>query len=103
MQESLDANGCGMFDIDNVNLFSLLYADDTVLFSNSEKGLQLLINKLQIYCEKWQIEVNVEKTKAMVFHTGNRMVKSAVYYNGVLVQIVKNFVYLGVNFFINGK
>ena len=38
----LDAFDC--FTVDNLNYFLFLFADDTVLFSYSEEGLQFLLN-----------------------------------------------------------
>lgn len=44
-----------------------MFADDTVLFSNSEEGLQSLFNKLHNFCSEWNIVLNVDKTVATVF------------------------------------
>ena len=41
----------------------LMYADDLVLMSRSESGLQILLNKLGEYCRKWRMDVNIENTK----------------------------------------
>ena len=39
----------------------LMYADDLILISRSESGLQALFNRLGNYCRKWRMEVNIEK------------------------------------------
>ena len=44
----------------------LLYADDLVIFSRSANGLQTLLNKLESYCEKTELSVNLDKTKVMI-------------------------------------
>ena len=44
----------------------LLYADDLLLMSNSENGLQQCLNKLQYYSNKWKLKVNLKKTKLLV-------------------------------------
>ena len=36
--------------------FILLFADDTLLLANT---LQLLLNKLKVYCKKWNITVHI--------------------------------------------
>ena len=41
----------------------LMYADDLVLMSRSELGLQILLNRLGKYCRIWQKEVDIEKPK----------------------------------------
>ena len=43
-----------------LKLAVLLYADDTVLFAESEEELQQLLNEFQSYCVKWKLNVNPE-------------------------------------------
>jgi hypothetical protein len=51
MTDPLDLNG---------KLVScLLYADDIVLLSESAQGLQNLLNKLKIFCDKWHLQVKL--------------------------------------------
>ena len=59
-----------------------MYADDLVLMSRSESGLQTLLNRLGEYCRKWRMEVNIEKTKAMKFSENGHKCKSVFLYNG---------------------
>ena len=40
---------------------SLSFADDLVIISESAEGLQNSLNKLQNYCEKWGLTVNIDK------------------------------------------
>ena len=44
--------------IDLFQKFMLLFADDTILLSDSLSELQILLNKLSSYCKKWNIFVN---------------------------------------------
>jgi hypothetical protein len=57
-------------------LFRLMYADDTVLMAESKEGLQNILNSLHTYCVKWDIEVNVAKTKLVVFRNGMKLPRS---------------------------
>ena len=41
----------------------LLYADDTLLMTESPEDLQMALNNLKDYCDLWQMEVNTQKTK----------------------------------------
>ena len=41
----------------------LLYADDLVSFSRSAKSLQIILNKLESFCENADLSVNLDKTK----------------------------------------
>ena len=50
-----------------VKLNSLLYADDLILLSRSQQGLQNCLNKLQSFCDDWKMTVNLKKTKTMIF------------------------------------
>ena len=53
-------------NIGTKNLNSLSWADDLVLMSTYQKGLQSCLNQLYDYC-KWGLSVNVKKTKCMIF------------------------------------
>ena len=73
MTESLKDDIQNYITLNELQIFILLFADDTVLFSETPEGLQLLIDKLHTYCSKWGITVNVDKTVAMIFKQGNRI------------------------------
>ena len=45
----------------------LFYADNLVLISKRAQGLQKQINILNEYCNKWLLEINLKKTKALIF------------------------------------
>ena len=49
------------------NLFLLLYADDTVVLAECREDLQRALDMLRIYCEVWGLDINVRKTKVMIF------------------------------------
>lgn len=67
-------------------------------------GLQILLNKLQRYCNKWNITVNTRtKTIAMVCKLNNRKEQFGVYYNNIKLEVVNKFCYLGVVLLSNGK
>jgi hypothetical protein len=36
----------------------LLYADDVVMFADSPQNLQLEVNSLYEYCQRWKLRVN---------------------------------------------
>ena len=71
------ANCCNSLELQDLNLFLLLYADDTVIFSEnvddtvifSENvaGLQKMLDTLNLYTDKWKRAVNYSKTKMAVF------------------------------------
>ena len=48
-------------------LAALLYADDVVLIADSWADLQLLLNIVKNFCEKWRMSVNKTKTQIVVY------------------------------------
>ena len=106
MAEELDTNLNFENDsefIDHFQKFILLFADDTLLLAESHAELQNMLNKLHIYCKKWNITVNADKTKVMLFTLSTRPEQFDVYYDDILLENVRNFIYLGVNISSNGK
>ena len=59
-------NGCKGVDIGMLKVFLLLYADDIVIFSPDENGLQKGLDVLHGYCSRWKLKVNTNKTKIMI-------------------------------------
>lgn len=85
-----------------LRLLIILYADDTVLLSETPEDLQNQLNSFLLYCQQWKLEVNIEKTKIVIFTKG-RVKNNVFYYNGKEIEIVKNFKYLGVIFSSSGS
>ena len=81
----------------------LLFADDTVLLSESLSELQMLLKKLPIYCKKRNIFVNTDKTKDMLFKSSNRPQLIVVYYDGTQLEVVDTFIHLGMRLSSNGS
>ena len=66
MCEYLDQT-CGV-KINSTTYTHLLYADDLVLISESQDGMQTLLDNLEAYCRKWHLIINSQKSKVMIFH-----------------------------------
>lgn len=78
----------------------LAYADDIVLLAPSWRALQLLINQLSQCAVHINMSCNVDKTVCMVFNPNSRkMIIDSDFprftLNGVALQFVKEFKYLG--------
>ena len=56
--------------IEQLSIYLLLFADDAVIFSEPPEGLQKSLDNFEIYCKKWNLTVNVQKTKVVVFCKG---------------------------------
>ena len=83
-----------------LKLFCLLYADDTILLAESPEELQLALNGLHKYCNKWSLSVNLDKTKIVIFSKKTKVLceSNCFLYDGKVVEIVDEYVYLGVTF-----
>ena len=62
-----------------LQMFVLLYADDTVLCAESAEQLQMSLDKLYEYCCMWHLSINVCKTKIIVFSKGKIRKKNCVF------------------------
>ena len=52
-------------------LFLLLYADDTIVLAECPEDLQRALQMLKIlYCEVWGLDIDIRKTKVMIFSRG---------------------------------
>ena len=85
-------------------LIILCFADDMVLLGNSPEELQSYLDLLHNYCRHWSLEVNVDKTKVMVFRKRGIIKTTETWiYNGHPIDIVDSFNYLGTVFNYNGS
>ena len=50
-----------------MQIFVLLYADDTVIMANDAQSLQKNLHYLSEYCDMWNLSVNTDKTKIVIF------------------------------------
>ena len=104
LEEVSATEGYGGLDVDTFKLFMLLYADDIVIFSKNAEELQVGLDVLVNYCNRWKLKVNVDKTKIMVFRKGGVLPRNLkFYYNGQQLEIVNKFRYLGVVFTAGGS
>ena len=53
-----------------LKLLILLYADDTVIFSEDKHQLQYALDIFDEYCKEWHLTVNVQRTKIVIFSEG---------------------------------
>ena len=74
----------------------LLYADDTVIFSETPEDLQRTLNAFSDYCTQWKLTVNVSKTKVMVISRGRQNANINFYLNNTKLEIVQEYNYLGI-------
>ena len=56
----------------DISINSLLYADDIILLSSTESGLQKSLDELNKFCSSWKLDVNKEKSKVMIFNSNGK-------------------------------
>ena len=66
--------------LEDTNISSLLFADDLAIFSLSQEELQNKINILEEYCYKWGLELNMKKTKIIIFNKQGANIKRFKFY-----------------------
>ena len=75
-----------------------------VVLGKSVNDLQQSLDLLKQYCDKWELEVNILKTKTMVFRKrGNIFENEKCYFDGKLLHTVDDFNYLGSCFNYTGS
>ena len=87
----------------DMKIAALLYADDLVLFSESNEGLQRAIDKLSVFCENWALNINTEKSKLMCVNTSLTKTPPSIHLRGVPLQVVNSYKYLGLEISDDGK
>ena len=89
--------------LNNVYVHCLLYADDLVLFSLTEDGLQDKLNKLYAYCKDWGLEINSKKTQVMAMSNSNAELPiRGMKIGDATLQWVRTYKYLGILVNSNG-
>jgi hypothetical protein len=82
----------------------LLYADNLIIISESESGLQNSLSNLNNFTKKWFLEVNISKTKTLTFAKGNNKKKPITWTLGnKQLESCDSYCYLGVVFTANGS
>ena len=82
----------------DVKLFTILYANDTVLLAESVAELHSELNYFYEYCEKWNLKVNTNKSKVMFFSKGRLPINLNFKMNNMELEIVGEFIYLDTMF-----
>ena len=81
--------------VGGVNISNVRFADDTALIANTEKDLQELVNKIKEESKLYGLSLNKKKTYTMVFSKKKEIPKCSIRIDGVELEQVKQFIYLG--------
>ena len=73
----------------------MMCADDLLILSETNSGLQNDMDELSKYCNELDLAVNTNKTKFMVAKS-NRQLVSKLTYNNMIIEQVTSFKYFGI-------
>ena len=80
--------------VNSVNLNNIRYADDTVIVATTEKDIQNLLDVVNEKGQKFNVEMNVEKTKVLVI-SRDQNTRANLQLNGQVIEQVECFKFLG--------
>ena len=93
---ALDEGETDPVKIDNdLSLNSLIWADDLLLLSESEHGLNNMLKNLDEYTKSNLIRVNLEKTNYMIFNKSGRSIRRSFMFGSQKVEMAREYRYLG--------
>ena len=87
--------------IGNCKISPLLFADDLVLLSSTESGLQRALNSFADACNTAGMKISTAKTE--VLHLSRNPDQCVLQVNGTTLKQVEKFKYLGVTFMSDGR
>ena len=95
LPSSLNNENCYPAKIGQIKLPCIMWADDLVIFSETENGLQEMLKELEKYTEKNGLEINVKKTKCMIFNKTGKLIHRNMKYKSMLISTIREYKYLG--------
>lgn len=79
-----------------LKLLVLLYADDTVIFSDDKDNLQYTLNVFEDYYREWHLTVNTSKTKIIYFSRGRVSKNVHFSFQNTKLEMVNEYKYYGI-------
>jgi hypothetical protein len=103
--ESLDMINEVSFEVLDIYLkiFLLLYADDTVPMSENVDGMQTMLNVFSEYYKTWELQVNIAKTKVVIFSKSKVTQNTRVMSDNKELDICESYNYLVILFNFNNN
>jgi hypothetical protein len=87
----------GGVNIGGTEIKLLAYADDIVLLATDKVALENMVKSFERYCDDWALQVNLEKSKIVVFRNGGKPGRhERWFFKGNEVEVVNSYKYLGV-------
>ena len=73
----------------------LIWADDLLILSQTEKGLNNMLKELKQYSEENGLKINMDKTQTMIFNKTGRHMRRDFYLGDLKVKTTREYKYLG--------
>jgi len=94
MKIELINSGCQTYELKSLNLFLLVYDDDTFLFSENVDDLQKMINSVNICSNEYGLYINLLKTKIVIFRNrGHVKAEEKWFLNGNKIDVCNELMY----------
>ena len=94
---------CDPVEVGDARISHLLFADDLLLLSETESGLQKQLTSLSTYCDKWKLGVNLKKTKIVTFQKRAQKIGGTQFkFGDTIIENSDSYTYLGITFKYNG-
>ena len=83
----------------------LLWADDLIILALDVKTIQNQLNQLNRFCSEWGVEINISKTKLMIFNDSLRHppISHTLYLGNKVLTKVDSYCYLGITIHKSGS
>ena len=96
LPNALQENECNPLQLnDNEFINSIIWADDLLILSDSESGLQYKLKNLYGYCNENGTELNPDKTKCMVFNKTGKLIRKVFTFGNIKLETTREYKYLG--------
>ena len=80
---------------EDVGINSIIWADDLLLLSDSENGLNKKLENLYNYCIENGTVLNQDKTKCMVFNKTGKHIRKSFTFGNIKLDTTREYRYLG--------
>jgi len=98
IDEMLKVRKIGEVEIGRERIWNLAYAGDIVLLAKNKEALEDMIGTFRKFLRNRKLELNVEKSKILVFNRENNEKKERWKWRGERIEKVQTFKYLGFMF-----
>ena len=104
LDEALSVGQFQGINIGEINLKTLLYADDLALLSETREELQVGLDILYDYCHRWKLTINTEETCMLIFRKeGNVTQHDHLFFGERRLNLLDKISYLGLTLNSRGK